>query len=107
MTFRVGQKVVCVDATSGPFTWLPGEAPTEGAIYTVARLSISPLDGVALMELCEITRHKNTEKNWGHKGYGQYRFRPVVENKSSISFTMGAPKDSEKFDNRKKQKERA
>jgi hypothetical protein len=75
MTFRVGQKVVCVD--DSPPTIGRALLVKKGAIYTVADSfewlgqegllfdEIDPKDGV---------------------GWHAWRFRPVVERKTDISF---------------------
>lgn len=34
-TFRVGQKVVCVDASSAGYGGIPKEMPVQGSCYTV------------------------------------------------------------------------
>lgn len=101
MTFRVGQKVVCVDARCNPRL-------IQDAVYTISGITNGGFVALGLpsysnrdddeIHLAEVAGH------WC--GFYASRFRPAVESKSSISFTMGAPKDSEKFDNRKKQKER-
>lgn len=106
MTFHVGQKVVCVDANSGPYEWARGEEIIEGTIYTVAKLDIAPTGGVVVVELIEQRRAPNIMAMWGHMGYGAYRFRPVVEPKAETSFTEGAPFDSLRLDNRVKKRER-
>lgn len=64
MTFRVGQKVVCVDA-SGQEVFIE-----KGAIYTI--ISISPC-GVYI----------RVADGGGHY---KHRFRPIVERKTDISF---------------------
>lgn len=101
MTFRIGQKVVCVRAADiDDFDkWGPLE---RGAIYQVrgivdgycAHLGRAP--GIVLEEIRNPISPNGVEYN-----YGFARFRPLVETKSDISFTVGAPKDSEYWDNRK------
>lgn len=66
MTFRVGQKVVCVDAMPCTTTLV------ENAIYTVDR--IYPL-GIVVVEIPAP----------GNNGFFFRRFRPVVERKTDIS----------------------
>lgn len=85
--FRVGQKVVCVDASSHPgMCWGDGEAPEQGRIYTISKGNfISPHNGELLVQLAEISRHPTTMMFWGHLGYGIFRFRPLVERKTDIS----------------------
>lgn len=96
MTFYVGQKVVCVDASE--CDWIKGRLGyVDGAIYTVTKVWVyAPTDEPALY-LAELP---NEGPEWdGHHGP---RFRPLVEDRKTVSFTAGAPKDSEKWDNRKK-----
>jgi hypothetical protein len=84
MTFRVGQKVVCVDANPhslgyrGP-GWHPQEAPIEGAVYTIRSIGISPDCPLLAVQLVELRR----PYKWG---YGVTRFRPVVERSTDITF---------------------
>jgi hypothetical protein len=79
MVFRVGQKVVCIDADGAPRLSL-------GAIYTIKDIDgprlfswrgrIYENVGIYLEEaICED----------GHKGFAPFRFRPVVETKTDIS----------------------
>jgi hypothetical protein len=86
MFFRLGQKVVCVDASCDPDrTWDDGEAPTEGAVYTIASLNVHA-DGTPILSLVELRR--TPLSLWLHgptAGYKQSRFRPVVEKKTDIS----------------------
>lgn len=85
MTFRVGQKVVCVDAK------IPLLAQflravfnldwplVEGEVYTVKRLTV--LFDEPAIELAEV---KNAELLDGL--FRQARFRPIVERETDISF---------------------
>jgi hypothetical protein len=77
MTFRIGQKVVCIDAQcAAGFDWY-GFPPTEGAVYTVAGFGRNPVYGHEVIKIAEL----------GHPwGYKPRRFRPVVERKTDISF---------------------
>jgi len=78
MTFRVGQKVVCVDDTTPEgFDWY--KMPIKkGAIYTVSQSGLSSwLDGAPAIHLSEV---KRSVPFWAS------RFRPVVERKTDISF---------------------
>lgn len=113
MAFMVGQWVVCVNANfvrrGQLFVDAKGESHRstgqtggiiEGAVYMIA--SIHRYACGDSIFLCEIPPRSASDE-----GYFSTRFRPLTETKSSISFTEGAPKDSEKFDNRKKQRVRA
>jgi hypothetical protein len=80
--FRVGQKVVCVDASDdipGTSIW-KADAPIEGEVYTVLKVGASRCDGVPALLLLEI---KNTAI-WDFS-YRASRFRPIVERKTDIS----------------------
>lgn len=84
MHFRVGQKVVCVDASpSAVFRRWCGDVPVKGQVYTVRgiRVSTHPMwTGALLLLLAEI---KNVTTDGD--GYRAFRFRPVVERKTDIS----------------------
>lgn len=102
MTFRVGQKVVCVDA--GGIFFPVVQSPKAGAIYTVrglidgVRYNGERGIGVVLVEL-----HNPLSRNGREHSFEPARFRPIVDTETKISFTEGAPKDSEHWDNRIKQ----
>lgn len=86
MAFRVGQKVVCVDAKEEPghLPFGPTECLTVGQVYTVAR----NVSGFSLpsIHLVEIARDEESVAQHGpHVGYGAYRFRPIVARKTDIS----------------------
>jgi hypothetical protein len=93
--FRVGQKVVCVDA-SGRRPWWDDEAPIEGRVYTIARIFFD-ID----CEVLEFVELKRCQRSRGWHGcdigYDARRFRPIVERKTDISvFTkMLTPKKRE------------
>lgn len=103
--YYVGQKVVCIDnstiAKGVGFIGPDGNTYTsngqmdglkKNSIYTIKRVIIGKLYNTLILH--EITRPKDG-------GYAAKRFRPLVETKSEVSFTMGADPDSEKWDNRK------
>lgn len=102
--FRVGMKVVCVDDRNNSglgMDWR--EAPVKGHIYTVKKVGlVHPYDprGLPAILVYELNRDEMCPL-WSH------RFRPITDTKTETSFTEGAPKDSRKWDNRRKQKERA
>src|SRR5712664_4036772 len=100
MTFRVGQKVVCISQIpDGDGLSLP----QVGSIYTIRAIFtkvLNPQFGVGfLLEEIRNAAHPGTGREWGF--YSQ-RFRPLVENKTSVSFTVGADPESKRWDNRKK-----
>lgn len=76
MVFRVGQKIICINASpfafGWPNPWAVGEELTDGTIYTVLAV-----DGDAI-QIMEIKR----PFRWG---YAASRFRPIVERKTDIS----------------------
>lgn len=108
MTFRVWQKVVCVD--DGPTDKDGGRVLTLGTIYTIRWLGswsergVSCPDGVRLVEV------DRGPDEWCPEvldmPFRASRFRPIVENKTSVSFTTGADPESKNWDNRKKVREK-
>lgn len=95
MTFHVGQKVVCVDNQADPGRrWISNIQPEMGRVYTVSRFSSErTYHDHGLLSLVELgTRCL----------YRASRFRPLTDQKKSVSFTMGADPDSERWDNRRK-----
>lgn len=81
MTFRVGQKVVCVDATRyGPNSSML----REGAVYTIASVDgHEDFHGEYGVLLVEVT--PTPAQGW-REGFRASRFRPIVERKTDISF---------------------
>lgn len=83
MTFRVGMKVVCVDAKlrllARIIAWIFRiEWPlVAGEVYTIQRLET--ISGEAATELAEV---KNIPEM--HRCFRLTRFRPIVERKTSI-----------------------
>jgi len=90
MTFYVGQKVVCVDASNMPGArWRANEAPVEGQVYTVMAVRVTR-EGLQVLQLRELDRCEAVKawvaRNIGKfAGYDARRFRPVVERKTDIS----------------------
>lgn len=81
MAWRVGMKVVCVDASDRGFTMASwgADIPVEGEIYTVLDvLDCYGIEGLLLKEI------RNTP-DWMY-AYNSDRFRPLVERKTDISF---------------------
>lgn len=74
MTFRVGQKVVCVDASDAPMLRL-------NSIYTVVGILSDPWgEGLQVNE----TSPAAYGDDWW-TGFRAERFRPIVERKTGIS----------------------
>lgn len=103
MTFKIGMKVVCVDAVQhGRYTpWPHGKGMhglTEGVVYTIRALG--DFEGTpGCVWLHEIHRPLVGCVEFP---YALERFRPAVSPKQEVSFTTGAPLDSEQWDNRKR-----
>lgn len=80
MVFYVGQKVVCVDAGESKFSCTPTPTfLTEGAVYEIESIAPAPngFPGFAV----QLVGIRDETKRWG---FASYRFRPVVERKTSI-----------------------
>jgi hypothetical protein len=92
MAFRIGQKVVCVDASPHPKTGKPTSA-VVGAVYTVTGIYDDPVSrngvGVTLAEILPLN---------ARIGFLGHRFRQIVERKTDISIfkAMLNPQTTEK-----------
>lgn len=102
MAFRVGQKVVCVDASVHVGFGAKGKI-REGAIYTVREIGITVLNepGVRLQEFVYDSDPGRvgyaTKMPFKDAFYRAARFRPLVERKTSIEiFTRMLTPDKEK-----------
>lgn len=93
MTFRVGQKVVCVDAGKTPGINARGRAADylkEGRVYTVRWVGECPHEpwrklGVNI-RLAEVNRGGDAERpEWNDFPFRATRFRPIVERSTDIS----------------------
>lgn len=84
MTFRVGQKVVCVVDPSASLKMRYPEAvfPSLKAVYTIR--SMFPYNGKVLLRFCELN---NSRSVWNgiERGFNSKYFRPIVERKTDIS----------------------
>jgi hypothetical protein len=78
MTFHVGQKVVCVDASIS--RWGCDTGLVDGAVYTIAAIA-EFWDGIGF-DLAELPARKF---DGHHQAYNSERFRPAVECKTDIS----------------------
>lgn len=94
--FHVGQKVVCV-APEG----LVGSPslPVRGGIYTVSGVGVHPVSGEIGLNFAELQMLSD-------QFVYAWRFRPLTDTRQSVSFTTGADPSTDKFDNRRRQKER-
>jgi hypothetical protein len=103
MTFRVGQKVVCIRHRDG--AGRPGaNYPKVGPIYTVRSINDEPKGAIICLE--EIDNAHLRPWHGSEPGFIASAFRPIVEDKKRVSFTLGADPDSENWDNRKHAKEK-
>lgn len=100
MTFRVGMKVVSIKRGA----WrrseggtVDGPAPQFGCVYTIRGFDISSGRGLLLEEIVGVHHYANGAE----RGWDASRFRPAVEPKQEVSFTTGAPIDSERWDGRR------
>lgn len=89
MTFRVGQKVVCVD--DRPTDAAGGKELERGKIYTVRWCGVWGWPGVYKDEVCvRIEEVLRGADEWNPScvdmPFGCHRFRPIVERKSDIGF---------------------
>jgi hypothetical protein len=103
MNFRVGQKVVCMDAAPhakySPWKVRLGasmDGLKDRAIYTVRAVNL--YRGQPCIYLAEIARSLDPNiPEAGEPGYSPKRFRPVVERKTDISiFTAMLDKTPER-----------
>lgn len=97
MTFRVGQKVVCI---KGGLISINGFVPITGGVYTVRDYFLGQYDKQPRILLEE---YIHPEKYLGIEiGWDASRFRPIVKPKSEVRFTQGADPSTDQFDNRRK-----
>lgn len=85
MSFRVGQKVVCI-CDDVPKFFGDEQVPNKGAVYTVRAVfdGITDRLGVYLYEI----NNAHMIERWGgdtEPGFSAHIFRPVVERKTDIS----------------------
>lgn len=88
MTFRVGQKVVCVDGSDHASYECEGTImPIEKQIYTIRETIIGPRCGTQHVRLVEIlnTSRLTVEDGYGEPWFRCSRFRAIVERKTDIS----------------------
>ena len=82
--FHIGQKVVCIEAPRGILE--------KDGIYTID--SICVIDSILGLRFIDAP-------DWSF--FIAKYFRPLTSRDTKISFTEGAPKDSERWDGRRKQ----
>jgi hypothetical protein len=106
---RKFQIVECIDDSISPGArWYDGQI-FKGQKYTIREVGITHrgAPGVRLFET-ELSglRGNITGLPYCDSFYRADRFRPLTNTKTEISFTTGAPKDSKRWDNRHKKRER-
>lgn len=107
MTLRIGQKVCCVKDFGGVNSY-GITAPALGMVYTIREFENRGTEpSLRLVEIVNEPMRWSNVTGLVECGFATRHFRPVVEKKAEISFTANAPKDSEKWDNRKRVKVRA
>jgi hypothetical protein len=89
MTFRVGQKVVCIAESRGG-GYPDDKRPVVGSVYTIRGIEIDrrgcidPI-GVLLEEIVNEPRMYRGYDEPSEVSFASTRFRPVVERKTDIS----------------------
>lgn len=78
MTFRVGQKVVCIKR--GNWTGIH-VGPKFGDVLVIRGFDTHPQKGLLFEGICSGEYYIGSEE----RGYDQSRFRPIVERKTDIS----------------------
>jgi hypothetical protein len=104
MTFRVGQKVVCIRHLDWA-GWPGATYPKVGPIYTVRSINDEPKGAIICLEEID-NAHLSRAHGRIEPGFIASAFRPIIEIKKRVSFTTGADPDSESWDNRKHAKEK-
>ena len=79
MTFRVGQKVVCI---RGPGSYPGASWPVKGLVYTVRQINDWPAGAIILLEEINNSRFMQELGNTIEPGFGAKFFRPVTEPKN-------------------------
>lgn len=100
MTFRVGQKVVCIN--DDPNAFYPAgrgdlDGLMKGCIYTVREIGLIGYAGHACVRLEELRRPDKYDNDCP---YAAARFRPIVERKTDISIfaRMLDPENHKQFE---------
>lgn len=73
-----GAIAICIDAKAPEGTaWMPGSSPVEGRAYTISATFLDT-NGTPCAEFVDLRRNPRSP----FRGYGLFRFRPAVEDKS-------------------------
>ncbi|HMH95653.1 MAG TPA: hypothetical protein VK577_03620 [Bradyrhizobium sp.] len=91
MIFRVGQAVVCVDASLAANPWHRRHPLIKNRIYMVHSLT----KGIGCVDI-----------DGSGRAWQNWRFRPASQLKTETFFTEGAPADTKGLDNRHKRKQK-
>lgn len=102
MTFRVGQKCVCIKQPDPAATArFPGSKyPTKDGIYKIRAINDWPDDMLLRFEELDNRSFEGVLSEI-EPGFSARHFRPLSEHKSETSFTHGADPSSDQFDNRR------
>lgn len=82
--FRIGMKVVCVDAKDSNLGWSWDSLLEEGKVYTVREVKKAHFPGVGEYE--GVRLEGVVRECMFDTPYFSHRFRPVVEKKTDISW---------------------
>ncbi len=94
MTFRVGQKVVCVDDKPLGNEGYRAHGIYEGSVYTIRHIELCPVKNQTGVLLVEIINPTHLILG-GECLFRASRFRPVVERKTSIEIFHQIRRDVE------------
>lgn len=92
--FYIGQKVICIDDSSGHGVWASEDAIYKDQIYTIRRVFIwnpsgergIPTESHLCVWLDEVARGPVAIRHWGPDvGYGAHRFAPLSTKETDIS----------------------
>lgn len=86
MTFRVGQKVVCIDEprASQKAMWPNSNWPSKANVYTIRAINVWPDNTLLRLEEVD-NRHLEGVLSSIEPGFPAKHFRPVVERKTDIT----------------------
>ncbi len=108
--FHVGQPVECIDDKwlffEGPEGVIyPKDLPVKGGSYHISGFSPPDIFGPEQIYLREFSTPEPSYSDL--VSFAKERFRPLTDTSIATVLAQKAPRDSRKWDNRKKQKERA
>lgn len=107
MTFKIGMPVVQISPWREKDTAYSDVRFTEcGVVYTIRE--IVQVRGVTALRFHELINPAHRYAWFAtpvEQPFPTWNFRPAVSPKQQVSFTTGAPRDSRKWDNRRKRVE--